>query len=283
MGFFFDSSEEKERKRALREEAREYRDEAKDYMSDAKDYLDDYRDYRESARDRAKDLEQLLQSYNQQKAGILKELGGEISGTIENFKSFNISNHVPKAPNINFSTNFSAPSISTFSSSSFTSSMLGGNFITDSIGLSSYSDPEKDRSEARRQRNKAERYANRAAEARNQMKAVNNALYATINYVRDERNVVNTLMGKLRELMNQLKAAMNQETHTEESARQMEGLCKIAEQIKGTLETQIIDNAGAVQENYKLYSQRIREINNSIPSAPKLSESSGWLELVFNY
>lgn len=161
--------------------------------------------------------------------------------------------------------------------------MIGGSFNPISIALSVFSDPEKDRSEARRQRNQAERYANRAAEARNQMKAVSNALAATINYVRDERNCVNELMGKLRELMNQLNAAMNQETHTEESARQMEGICKIAEQIKGTLENQIVDNSGAVQENYKLYSQRIREINSSIPSAPKISESSGWLDLVLNY
>ena len=278
MGFFFDSSEEKERKRELREEAREYREEAQDYLADAKDNLSDYRDYKESARDRAKDLEELMSSYNQQKVAILKELGGEISSTIENFRHFNISSHVPKAPSIS-----SAPSIPSFTVSSFTSNMIGGNFNPLNISLQSFSDLEKNRSEARRQRNRAENYAARTAEVNYQMKSVSDALYASINYVRDERNCVNELMGKLRELMNQLNAAMNQDTHTEESARQMEGICKIAEQIKGTHENQIVDNSGAVQENYRLYSQRIREINSSIPSAPKISESSGWLDLVLKY
>ncbi len=277
MGFF-DSSEEKARRRELKEEAADYRSDAKNYISDAKDYIDDYKYYKENSRYFANLIEDNLRDYNKQKVEILKELGGEISGTIENFKRYNISTHIPKAPSIS-----SAPDIPTFTVSNFVSAIPGSDFSILNIVLSTFSNPEKDRDEARQQMKKAERYANKALNALNQMKAVSKALENSLNYIKSERDTVNELMKKLRSLMQQLNDAMQQKSHTEESARQMEGICKIAEQIKGTLENQVMNNVGEIEENYKLYSQRIREINRSIPAAPNISDSSSWLDVVLKY
>lgn len=278
MGFFFDSDEEKARKRELKEEANEYRDQAKEYISDAKEYLSDYKDYKSDAREYAQILSETLNEYNKEKVEILKELNNEISVTIANFKSYNISTHIPKAPSIN-----SAPSIPNFTVSNFMSAMPGGSFNPINIIISSFSNPEKDRDEARRKMREAERYCDKVANARSQMIEVRNAIKNTVQYVQEERSIVRELMGKIRSMMKQLNEAMKQQTHTEESARYTEGICKIAEQIKGTLENAVMNNYGNIYDNYKLYSQRIREINRAIPSAPSLGSSSSWLDIVLKY
>ena len=278
MGLFFDSDEEKARKRELKEEANEYREQAKEYLSDAKEYYEDYKDYKSDARDYAQILQETLNDYNKEKAENLKELNNEISVTIANFKSYNISSHIPKAPSLN-----SAPSIPTFTVSNFMSAMPGGSFNPINIILSSFINPERDRDEARRKAREAERYCDKVANARSQMIEVRNAIKNTVQYVQEERSIVRELMTKLRSIIKQLNEAMKQQTHTEESARYTEGICKIAEQIKGTLEHGVMNNYGNIYDEYKLYSQRIREINRSIPSAPNISSSSSWLDVVLKY
>ena len=219
-----------------------------------------------------------MSQYNKQKVEILKELNNEISVTIANFKNYNISTHIPKAPSLN-----SAPSIPNFTVSNFMSAMPGGNFNPINIVFSVLSNPERDRDEARSKMREAERYCDKVARARSQMLEVRNAIKNSLEYVREERSVVNELMTKLRSIMNQLNDAMKQSEHSEESAKYMDGICKIAEQIKGTLENQVTSSDGSLQESYKLYSQRIREINRSIPSAPSLGSSSSWLDVVLKY
>ena len=280
MGLFFDSDEEKVRKRELKEEAEEYRSEARNYISDAKNDIQDFKDLKQDARDWAKSIGEQLDELNQQKVEVLKELDGEISVTIANFKRFNISGRVPKAPNISFA------GIPNFSSASLTNAIggIGSSFSLVNISFSSLSNPERDRDEARRKMREAERYAEKARCVRDQMKEVHDKLENTYHYIQDERGVIYELMDKLRSIIKQFKTAMQQQTHTEKSAKYMEGICKIAEQIKFTLENQVVnDDSGEIQDNYKLYSQRIREINRSIPSAPNISSSSSWLDVVLKY
>jgi uncharacterized coiled-coil DUF342 family protein len=278
MGLFFDSDEEKARKRELKEEAKEYREQAKEYLDDAREYLDDYKDYKSSAKDYAQFLSETLNEYTKEKVEILKELNSNISVTITNFKNYNIRGHVPKAPSIN-----SAPSIPNFTVSNFMSVIPGGNLNPINIALSVFSNPEKDRDEARRKAREAERYCDKVARARTQMIDARDAIKNTFEYICEERSVIRELMGKLRSIIKQLDEAMKQQTHTEESAKYTEGICKIAEQIKCTLENGVTNNAGELYDDYKIYSQRIREINNSIPAAPSLGSSSSWLDIVMKY
>ena len=278
MGILFDSDEEKEYKRELKQEAKEYREEAKGYLDDARDYLEDYKDYKSDAKDYAQILSETLNEYNKEKFEILKELNSNISVTIANFKNYNISGHIPKAPSIN-----SAPSIPNFTVSSFMSTIPGGNLNPINLVLSVFSNPEKDRDEARRKAREAERYCDKVARARAQMIEARDALKNTVQYLQEERSVVRELMGKLRSIIKQLDEAMKQKTHTEESAKYTEGICKIAEQIKATLEHNVTNYAGELYDEYKIYSQRIREINSSIPSAPSLGSSSSWLDIALKY
>ena len=279
MGFFdiFDPDERRWRQEA-KEEAREYRREAKEIMSEAKDLYDDYKDLKGDTQRAANKLNDFIRSHNDYKANLLKELSSDINVSIENFKRFNISSRVISVPNI--SSNY-APSVSSFSTSSF--NQFNSSFNPISIVFSIFSDPYKDRDEALDQKYAAQEYLYKVECALSEMKILYESLNNSRRYIEDEKSTLAQLMDKVRNLVNQLNAAMNRNSFTEKEARYMTGISKIAEKIKGTLEQRIINNSGDIDGNYKLYSDKIRELNNLIPAAPTISESSSWLERILTY
>lgn len=283
MGFFDflgggDDYEREERKR-LKEEAADYRREARNTLSEAKDlYEDDYKELKGETQRQINKLNDLVRSYNRYKADCLQELGGEISDTIENFKRFNISSRVISMPNI--SSNFSS-SIPNISTSSFSSSVMpGGGLNLISLVLSSAIDPYKDRDKALDQLYEARDYLAKVQDAIAELKVVYNSLKSSRTYVEDEQTYLTQLMGKIRAIMPRLKSAMNQNSFTEKEASTLQGVLKIAELIKKTLETQLSDKGGDISANYKKYSQKIRDINNLIPAQPVIESSSGWIESI---
>lgn len=281
MGFFdmLDPDERRARKEA-KEEARDCRDEAKNTLSDARDVYDDYKDYRGMAHKAAEDLSNLISDYNKYKADVLKELSGNISVSINNFKNFNINSRV-SVPN--FRTG-SAPTIPSVSVSSIMGSFPGGSFNPINIVLSVFSDPYKDRNEAARQLRAADRYLSKVQDALYKMKTLNSNLRSSVSsYIRSERDNLKELMDKLRQIVNQLNDAMNRNSFTEQEAHHMTAIANIAEKIKGSLEQQIVNGSGEIDSNFKLYSDRLREINNKIPVAPTISESSTWIEDIIVY
>lgn len=278
-----DPDERRWRKEA-QEEAREYRQEAKEFMQEAKSlYEDDYKELKTDARRMANNVGDLIKQHITYKADLLKELGGEINSSIENFKRFNVDSHVIKSIDIG-SGSFSVPSISTSALSNFAPN-IGGSFSLPSLVLSAFSDPYKDKDKAYEQRSKAQEYLWQVEDAVNQMKQTIEILKSTKQYVLDERDALDELMGKIRKIVNQLGSATQKTSYTEHEARYVKGICKVAEIIKKTLEEQIANNDGKISTNYKKYSERIRQINRAIPSAPVLKESSNdnWLSVIINY
>ena len=284
MGFFDifggddDDFERRERRRA-KEEAADYRREAKNILSEAKDlYEDDYKELKGETQRRINKLNDLVRSYNRYKADCLQELGGEINDTIENFKRFNISSRVISMPNISSNFSSSMPNIST---SSFSSSIMpGGGLNLISLVLSSASDPYKDRDKALDQLYEARDYLAKVQDAIAELKIVYRSLESSRTYVEDEKTYLTQLMGKIRAIMPRLKNAMTQNSFTEKEASTLQGVLKIAELIKKTLETQLSEKGGDISANYKKYSQKIRDINNLIPVPPVIESSSGWVEKI---
>ena len=284
MGFFDifggddDDFERRERRRA-KEEAADYRREARNILSEAKDlYEDDYKELKGETQRRINKLNDLVRSYNRYKADCLQELGGEINDTIENFKRFNISSRVISMPNISSNFSSSMPNIST---SSFSSSIMpGGGLNLISLVLSSASDPYKDRDKALDQLYEARDYLAKVQDAIAELKIVYRSLESSRTYVEDEKTYLTQLMGKIRAIMPRLKNAMTQNSFTEKEASTLQGVLKIAELIKKTLETQLAEKGGDISANYKKYSQKIRDINKLIPAQPVIESSSGWVEKI---
>ena len=266
-----------------KEEAREYRQDAKEFLQEAKAlYEDDYKELKIDARRMANNVGDLIKQHTTYKEEMLKELGGEISSSIENFKKFNIDSHVIKHIDIE-SNSFSSFSIAKTSISCFMPNR-GGDFSLPSLVLSAFSDPFKDREKASEQRSKAQEYLWQVEDAVLEMKQTIAILKSTKQYILDERDVLDELMGKIRKITNQLSSATQKNSYTEHEAQYVKGICKIAEIIKKTLEEQVANNDGNISNNYKKYSDRIRQINGSIPSAPVLNENNNnWLFDIIKY
>ena len=282
MGLFdmLDPDERRARKEA-KAEARDYRNEAKNTLSDEKDVYDDYKELKKDAQRVANELNDFIRSYNKYKADLLKELSGNISVSIANFKNFNISSRV-SVPNIRTG---SAPNIPTVTVSSIISSIPGYNFSPIGIALSVFSDPYKDRDEAMEQMEAAQEYLYKVQCAKADMEILLSALRDSKTYVSSEKEVVTELMGKVRKIVSRLNDAMNRNSFTEQEASSMTAISKIAEKIKETLEQRVVSNSGNIEGNYKLYSDRLRKINDKIPAAPTISESSAstWIDDIIVY
>ena len=278
MGFFdLLNPDERRWRNEAKQEAREYRQEAKEILSDAKDLYDDYKELKSDTQRVANKLSDFIRSYNSYKADLLKDLGGDINNTIENFKRFNISSRVISVPKIGDSY---APTVSVFSASNF---MPDVSLNPISLILSSLSDPYKDRDRAIDERDKARDYFYKVQDAYSELKILFESLNGTKKFIESDRENLTQLAEKIRSLVGQLKNAMNRSSFTENEARYMTGISKIAELIKNSLEQRIADNSGNVEGNYRQYSDKLKSINNLIPAAPKIENSSTWLDRIINY
>ena len=270
--------EERRWREERRREAREIRQEAKEILSDAKDLYDDYKDLKGDTQRAANQLNDLIRSYNNYKSDVLKELNSDISVSIENFRRFNINSRIAAPPNLN-----SAPTIPTVNVSSIMTNLPGGSLNLISIALSAFSDPDKDYEEADRQRDAARDYYYKVQDALTDMKILYESLNNSRRYIDDEKSNLVQLMDKFRKIVNQLNGAMNRNSFTEQEARHLTGIAKIAEMIKNSLEQRIVGSSGKIESNYKIYGGKIREINGLIPAAPTISGSSDWLERLLTY
>ena len=260
----------------LKEQAREYRQEAKEILSDAKDLYDDYKDVRGEARRAANELESMLKNHNNYKADILRELGNDINVSIENFRRFNINSRITSPPNIDTSAPIIPSIISGFNA-------ITTPFNPVSIAFSVFSDPERDRDEASRQKDAAQEYYWKVKDALQDVQCLYESLNNSRKYIEDEKSNLTQLMEKVRNIVGQLNAAMNRNSFTDKEARYMTGISKIAEKIKNSLEQRILNGSGNIENNYKLYSGKIKEINKLIPSSPTISSSSDWVERLLTY
>ena len=281
MGFFdILNPDERRWRNEARQEAKEYRADAREYMSDAEDYKSDYNELKLDTNRLVNELSGTVRKHNEYKVSIIKELGSDVTNTIDNFKRFNINSRVIKVPKIDSN---SMPNIPTFTANNFFMSMPGGNFNPLKVIFNTFSDPYKDRDEAMKQKDKALEYLWEVKSALANLRDTYESLNNTRRYINDERQMLSQLMDKVRSIMQQLNNAMNQQTHTETSAKHMNAVCKIAEQIKNSLETQLINKSGNIDNNYKQYSSRLKQINDSIPARPVISESNSWLDVIINY
>lgn len=281
MGFFdFIDPVERRWRDEARQEAKEARQEAKEYLADAKDCEEDYKEWKSDTRRLANDLNGIIQKHNDFKKNVLQELGEEISGTIENFKNFNVTSKVIKMPKIDSA---SMPDLPSFNVSTFITSMPGGNFDPIKLIFSALSDPYKDLEKAQEQRDKAREYLWKMQEAVDDIRMVYNSLKNTRDYIESEQTAIKQIMEKLRPLIQQLNENMNKNFFSEKEAKFLDATCRIAEKMKKTLEENIIDKSGNVQKNYKIYSDKLKEINSAIPERPTISESSDWIEKIILY
>lgn len=269
------NSERRREREETRREAMEIRQEAKEILQDAKDLYSDYKELRTDTRQYANELDSLIKSHNNYKSDILRELGGEVAATIENFKRFNIDSRIINAPKISEGY---APNIPSVNLMSAFANMPGGSFNPINLIFSSLSDPYEDRRKADKQRDDAREYYWKVEDAYNKLRDTMERLRSTKRFIDDEREMLGQLMSKVRKIMLQLKSVMNRTDHTQNEAKYMNAVCHIAEKIKISLEQQITDNYGGIQSSYKNCTQQLKKIAEAIPNQPIITDSSSWLD-----
>lgn len=115
------------------------------------------------------------------------------------------------------------------------------------------------------------------------MKILYETLTNSRRYIEDEKSDLAKLMEKIRSIVNRLNGAMTRNSFSDGEARYLTGIAKIADMIKRSLEQGIVNNSGNIESNYKLYGNKIRELNRIIPAAPNVSSTSDWLERLLTY
>ena len=283
MGFFdfLDPTEREYRQRAS-EKAKEYRSEARDYMSDAEDHYDYFKEYRSEAKEESYELSKELRAYLEYKASILNELGTEVGQTMQSFKDFKIEVRVPA--NIKIDANVTSDTLRKVTAGMSSSSNIVRMPDTPSIFKLAdlFSDPYEEKERAREERLEARLYCSRMERAKIRMREILDSLRMLRKDVRDNRSCMEEMMGKIRKIMGLLKESMQKDSFTEAEAGYLNGIYKIAGMIKDSLEQSVMGNDGKRTDAYAQFCERMKELNNSLPSAPSLTDRS-WLSILASY
>lgn len=281
MGLFdlFDSDERRWRQEA-RDEAKQYRSDARNYMADAKSHHDDFKEYQRDARRESSYLFDEMKAHIEYKASVLNELGSEIDQTMKDFKAFKIEVRVPAK--IKIDTHVTSDFLRKASTGMGISAIAGPNLPSIFSLASILSDPFKERDRAMDEMFKAQSYCFDMESAAIEMQGICDQLSAVRRDIRDERTCIEQMMEKLRKTVELLKQSMQKDAFTDEEAEYFNGIYRIAGLIKDSIEQPILDNKGYRAAAYEKYSQRMKELNNALPSQPSLTERS-WLSILASY
>lgn len=286
MGWLYNlvNPDERRYRREARADAEEYRREARENLDDAKDHLEDFKEYRRDAKEEAYELSKEMKSYFEYKASVLNELGTEVGQTMQSFKDFKIEVRVPEK--IKIDTNITSELLkkATDGLSSSSGFMRMPDMPTPSIFklASMLSDPFKEKERAMEEMFQARNYCSEMICAAGKMEGIRDRLRWIRKDIRDNRICMEEMMGKIRKIMGLLKESMQKDSFTEDEAEYFKAIYKIAGMIKDSLEQSVMGNDGKRTNAYAQFCARMKELNNSLPSAPSLTDRS-WLSILASY
>lgn len=260
MGFFDFLSEQKE-KADRQADAREYLRLAREFVKEGERIYDESYNKTMNA---VSDTRYKLEQHKSFKDSIVRDLGGSISATLNNFKNFSIDSKI------------SAPNISSLNNSSF--GLSGFNSVASSCFPNSISIPtifsDIDYYEAKSQKEEARRYREQMRAEREKMRTYCSKLSEIRSFIDVEKRELQVLVDKLKSMTNELKSAMNKSSFTPEEAQYLKGIHKISESIVALLSTEFLTDSLDINQKYKQLFDGIKSINSSLPSAPSISSAT---------
>lgn len=266
MGLFdlFNDLKEKSEKR---KRADEYRRIAKRYVQDGeKIYNKAYSEVLSYSNEISYEIEQHY-NYKQQ---ILKEISSDVMPVLSKFNNFDIDKKVFDAPSINTSTLSSLSGVDMVGKLSLS---LAPSFLIPSI-LDLFSDPDEEYWEARSQMEEAERFYDNMRYERDKLYNIKENLRTIRYYIYDEKQLLDNLMLKVRNISSQLKSSMNKYSFSQAEADYLKGVHKIAQNISKLLTTKFLNNDFTITRQYKQAFEKIKAIDNSLQSAPTISQGT---------
>ena len=261
-------------KMILESEADDCREEAKRIVRRAESVHEKYKKLEKTTKNMASELNQQMQKHNDYKVELLQELSSDISTAIKDFKDFDISSRTINQ--LKNSSSLSLNDASVFHGAGLTTSFSGMG----DIGFISFLGGLNSLDEAQEQKRDAEKYLSSVNKALSELQNAKLKIESLMKHIKDEHEMLVELMEKLRSIISQLKSAMQKASFAEEEAQKMQGICKIAELIKKTLETRMVDTQGNIEHHYQEYYESIKKINQAIPNRPIIEESKNWMDLL---
>ena len=114
-----------------------------------------------------------------------------------------------------------------------------------------------------------------------QVKNVLIGMDAVEKLIEDEHDTIEKLMTKVRKLKSTLDISVKS-VYSKQEADYLKSLYAIAKKIKESLDKKIVDDKGKITDGYNKYCEDLKNINNGLPSIPKLNDAKTerWLELI---
>ena len=149
--------------------------------------------------------------------------------------------------------------------------------------FSLFDNPEKDLEKVKEAYATAKKYLSEIRYAITQIENTSSKLDNIANVIDDEKNALSELMDKIRKITPQLDNAMKKDRFRRVEADYLKKLANIAEILKSSMEDGLLDSNGNINDNYRLYLDKMKRINDEIPQEPKIETERTFLEKILGW
>ncbi len=269
-------------RKEIKKEIEYYKDCVENTMSEAKRLREGELVIKQNQlNNKSQQIQKLIKSHMDKKAQMLHELGTDIEDTLTRFRDFNIDQYVVEAPDISVASDFSIPSFGLGIENANVNLLVPSLDIFSLFSL--FDNPEKDLEKVKEAYATANKYLSEIQYAIAQIENTNSKLDNIANVVEDEKKVLSELMFKIRRIMPQLENAMSKNKFRRVEADYLKKLAHIAEMLKSSMEEGLLDSNGNINDNYRLYLDKVKIINDEIPREPKIETERSFLEKILGW
>ena len=266
-------------RKEVKQEIEYYKDRVESTMAEANDLREGELVIKQNQlNSKSRQIQKLIKSHMKKKKQMLHELGTDIEGTLTRFREFNIDQYIVEPPDISVTSDFSIPSFG------LGIEKCNSNMLTPSLDIFSlfslFDNPEKDLEKVKEAYARAKKYLSEIQCAITQIENMSSKLDNIANVVEDEQNALSELMCKIRKIMPQLDNAMTKDKFRRVEADYLKKLANIAEILKSSMENGLLDSNGNINNNYRLYLDKVKGINDEIPQEPKIETERTFLEKI---
>lgn len=266
FGFIDDMKEKAEK----RKRAAEYRRKARQYIEDGERiYNTAYSEVFSYSYETSKKIEKHY-DYKQQ---IIKELKSDVAPVITRFNDFDIDRKVIDSPSVNASVLSSISGMDLCKSLSSSDHSVYSVFPIPRLD-ELFSDPDEEYWEARRQKDEANRFYENMKYERNNLHNIKEKMRTIRYYIDDEKELLAGLTSKVKNISAQLNTSMKRKRFSQSEADYLKGVHEIAQSLSELLTTKFFDNNFNITSQYKTAFEKIKAIDNSLPTAPTISQGT---------
>lgn len=271
FGIIDEVSEKVNEKKYRKSRAEEHRRAAQEYVRDGEELYE--RAYSDLST-YSYDTKHKVEEYAEYKGQFIKELNSDILPVLSDFASLDINSKVFDAPVIDSHKS----GLDLFEGLPCASCFQPPFSISIKDIISFFDDGEEEYNEALRQRNEARDFFEKMIREREKLRNMKRKMEAIQRTVDDDMKILEVLRQNLRVVFNPLKDSLKRSSLTQSEADDLKRLHKIAESVSKRVSTRFLNNDFTIRTEYQDAFQKIKEINDALPSTPMLSDNSNTLK-----